>query len=61
MIWNSLSDFFSMGGYGLYVWGSYLVSVACIAGEIWLILNRRRTLHKYLGLTNESTISEKKK
>ena len=61
MNWNSLSDFFSMGGYGLYVWGSYLVSVACIAGEIWLILNRRRTLHKYLGLTNESTISEKKK
>ncbi|WP_256203697.1 heme exporter protein CcmD [Nitrosomonas sp. Nm58] len=49
-----------MGGYGLYVWGSYLVSFACIAGEIWLILNRRRTLQKYLGLRDESTIREKK-
>ncbi|HNP50755.1 MAG TPA: heme exporter protein CcmD [Nitrosomonas nitrosa] len=46
-----------MGGYGFYVWGSYIVSVICIVGEIWLILNRRRTLQKYLGLKNESTIS----
>jgi heme exporter protein D len=22
MIWNSVGDFFAMGGYGLYVWGS---------------------------------------
>nr|WP_297743369.1 heme exporter protein CcmD [Nitrosomonas sp.] len=49
-----------MGGYGFYVWGSYIASVICIVGEIWLILNRRRTLQKYLGLKNESTISEKK-
>ncbi|MCO6433505.1 MAG: heme exporter protein CcmD [Nitrosomonas nitrosa] len=54
---NSWSDFFAMGGYGFYVWGSYIVSVICIVGEIWLILNRRRTLQKYLGLKNESTIS----
>ena len=60
MNWSSWSEFFSMGGYGLYVWGSYLVSFACIIGEIWLILNRRRTLQKYLGLTDESTMREKK-
>lgn len=23
MNWNSASEFFAMGGYGLYVWGSY--------------------------------------
>ena len=23
MNWNSAADFFAMGGYGLYVWGSY--------------------------------------
>jgi heme exporter protein D len=25
MIWASWSDFWAMGGYGLYVWGSYAV------------------------------------
>jgi heme exporter protein D len=25
MNWNSASEFFAMGGYGLYVWGSYAV------------------------------------
>lgn len=60
MSWNSWSEFFAMGGYGFYIWGSYLVAFVCIVGEIWLILNRRRTLQKYLGLTNESTTREKK-
>jgi heme exporter protein D len=23
MNWNNATDFFAMGGYGLYVWGSY--------------------------------------
>ncbi|WP_256207759.1 heme exporter protein CcmD [Nitrosomonas sp. Nm166] len=39
-----------MGGYGLYVWGSYIVTFICIAGEILLISNRRRTLEKQYGL-----------
>ncbi len=60
MNWNSWSEFFSMGGYGLYVWGSYLVSFVCIAGEIWILLNRQRTLQKYLGQRNELTMREKK-
>ena len=24
--WTSLSDFFAMGGYGFYVWGSFLAT-----------------------------------
>jgi heme exporter protein D len=32
MNWNSPSEFFAMGGYGLYVWGSYAVTVA------WMLL-----------------------
>src|SRR5439155_15190602 len=28
MNWASWSDFFAMGGYALYVWGSYLVALA---------------------------------
>ena len=29
-----LGDFFAMGGYGFYVWGSYLVTAALIVVEI---------------------------
>ncbi|MBA2483241.1 MAG: heme exporter protein CcmD [Nitrosomonas sp.] len=58
MIWESWSDFFSMGGYGVYVWGSYFVTIICIVGEIFLISRRRRTLHKHLGLIHESTAQE---
>lgn len=34
MIWNSVDEFFAMGGYGLYVWGSYAVVAICMAGEV---------------------------
>lgn len=50
MNWSSMSEFFSMGGYGLYVWGSYIVTFICIAGEILLISKRSRTLEKQYGL-----------
>jgi heme exporter protein D len=41
MNWNSAADFFAMGGYGLYVWGSFGVCVIAMAMEPFL-LNRRR-------------------
>ena len=34
MQWESISDFFAMGGYGLYVWGSYIVTVLCVVIEL---------------------------
>lgn len=37
MEWASWSDFWDMGGYGLYVWGSYAVTAACILMEIILL------------------------
>ncbi len=58
MNWESWSEFFSMGGYGVYVWGSYCVTIICIVGEIILISKRRRTLQKHLGLIHESTAKE---
>jgi len=30
-----MSEFFAMGGYAFYVWGSYGVAALCIALEIW--------------------------
>jgi heme exporter protein CcmD len=32
-----------MGGYGLYVWGSYVVTVALIAVELALVIVRHRS------------------
>jgi heme exporter protein D len=36
MIWSSASEFWAMGGYGAYVWGSMGVSGALLALEVWL-------------------------
>jgi heme exporter protein D len=36
-----MSKFFYMGGYAFYVWGSYLVALILIVGEI-IILHRRK-------------------
>ena len=42
MNWGSFDAFVAMGGYGLYVWGSYLVTAAGLAIEIALLIARRR-------------------
>ncbi|HVZ43693.1 MAG TPA: heme exporter protein CcmD [Ramlibacter sp.] len=41
MQWHSVSEFFAMGGYAFYVWGSFGVTAAAIALESWLIHRRR--------------------
>ncbi len=41
--WNSLSDFLAMGGYGLYVWGSFGVTAAIMAIEPILVARHRKT------------------
>lgn len=46
MIWKSLDDFIAMGGYGFYVWGSYLVTAALILAEIFMLRTRRRAIEK---------------
>jgi len=37
MEWASWYEFWDMGGYGFYVWGSYGVTVACILIEVMLL------------------------
>ena len=49
MNWNSWSDFFAMGGYALYVWGSVLMTVVLIAGEVIAVRMRRTTVMKQFG------------
>jgi heme exporter protein D len=48
MNWGSWSNFWHMGGYGFYVWGSYFVTFLCIAAELVSLRNRKRTLLRRL-------------
>jgi len=49
MTWASWSDFFAMGGYALYVWGSYGVTAGLIAVEVIMLFVRRRNALKLVG------------
>ncbi len=45
MMWQSASEFWAMGGYGVYVWGSLGVSAALLALEVWWArMGRRQAL-----------------
>lgn len=45
MNWNDFGEFLDMGGYALYVWGSYLMVAAALGWEgLMLVLRRRRAL-----------------
>ena len=43
MTWGSLDNFLAMGGYGLYVWGSYAVTLALIFAELLVLARRWRS------------------
>jgi heme exporter protein D len=49
MIWDSWSDFFAMGGYGFYVWGSVIVVLVCMLGEVALLLQNWNGIRQRLG------------
>jgi heme exporter protein D len=51
MIWTSWNDFFSMGGYAPYVWGSYCVVFGALAAEIVLLRLRRRDAREQVART----------
>mgnify|MGYP000913912357 FL=1 len=42
MNWQSLDQFLHMGGYGLYVWGSYGATLALMLAEALSAQRRRR-------------------
>jgi heme exporter protein D len=44
MQWNSVGEFFAMGGYGLYVWGSFGVCAAAMVIEPILVGKRNRDI-----------------
>jgi heme exporter protein D len=42
MNWHSLADFADMGGYALYVWGSYGMALLALGWELLMLRQRRR-------------------
>ena len=49
MNWGSWSEFWAMGGYGLYVWGSYFVTLIVMVAEVVLVLARKKTILQFLA------------
>ncbi|TCV89506.1 heme exporter protein CcmD [Sulfurirhabdus autotrophica] len=45
---KSVFDFFHMGGYAFYVWGSFGVTLICLVFEVWFLKQRRKELLKRL-------------
>ncbi len=46
--WSSFSDFLNMGGYAIYVWGSYLVTLLVLIIEVIRLKSRNKGLRKTL-------------
>jgi len=46
MNWSSVGDFLHMGGYGLYVWGSFGMCALVLGAECGALMQRRRALRE---------------
>jgi len=54
MQWLSISDFFYMGGYAFYVWGSFGITALVAIFEIWQVRALRREVLRNLLTETES-------
>jgi heme exporter protein D len=44
----NLTEFFAMGGYALYVWGSYTTAVVVLLANIWAAWHRGKSVRREL-------------
>ena len=58
MNWGSAGEFFAMGGYGLYVWGSFGVTATALLIEVVLVRQLfsavRRSLRRELAADRDT-------
>jgi len=47
--WDGWQEFLAMGGYGLYVWGSYVVTFVLLVIELAGLANRRKALAQQMS------------
>ncbi|MBI5793423.1 MAG: heme exporter protein CcmD [Rhodocyclales bacterium] len=62
MQWNSVGEFFAMGGYGLYVWGSFGACALLMVAEPLLARRRLSEVRKILArerLADELDLQQK--
>ena len=59
MNWGSWDNFLAMGGYGFYVWGSYLVTFGLVTAEIALLALRKRSALARLRLHGSAAQGER--
>ncbi len=55
--WNSWHDFWMMGGYAFYVWGSYAATLLLIIAEIVLLKMRRLSAVRSLRQNTTTQVS----
>jgi len=44
----NVGEFFAMGGYGLYVWGSYGATAIVLVANIWAAWRRGKSVQREL-------------
>ena len=54
MQWHSIEEFFNMGGYAFYVWGSFGITALVVVAEIWQVRAKRRDILRNLLNENDS-------
>ncbi|MDE2417206.1 MAG: heme exporter protein CcmD [Burkholderiales bacterium] len=58
MNWNGAGNFFAMGGYGLYVWGSYAIVAVWMLAEPWMVWRKHRAAFNNILQDQEQGISD---
>jgi heme exporter protein D len=54
MIWDTWNDFFAMGGYALYVWGSVVAVLGLMLCEVVVLTLRGKSIRQELASTRTS-------
>jgi len=54
MQWHSVSEFLDMGGYALYVWGSFGISAVVVIAEILQVRAKHREVLRNLSSQTDS-------
>jgi heme exporter protein D len=54
MNWNSWSEFFAMGGYAWYVWGSLSALGAAACAEVIVLARRRKSIAQPLAIAPDA-------
>ena len=54
-----MAEFFAMGGYAVYVWGSYGVTALLMITEVVLLVRRKRTIQRRVSRIRSMEIGVK--